>query len=69
MRKEILFIRNTDLMIIYNCCKNSAYKRMKIIKDTLNKTRIQKVTINELAEFENVDVQELKDQLQRNIKA
>lgn len=68
MNKEILFIRNTDLMIIYNCCKNTAYKRMKIIKDTLNKTRIQKVTIYELAQYENTDVELLKVQLYSNLK-
>jgi UDP-N-acetylglucosamine:LPS N-acetylglucosamine transferase len=67
MVKEIFFIRNKDLQIIYQCGKNTAYKRMKIIKDTLNKTRIQKVTIYELAQFENTDVEMLKRQLDSNL--
>jgi len=58
---ERLFICLKDLQILYGVNKSTACKKLKIIRDTLNKTKIQKVTFNELANYEGVDVSEIRN--------
>jgi len=51
--KEI-FIDISDIRILFDCSYSTAYRKMRLIKDSLSKNKWQNVTINEFCEFEGI---------------
>ena len=49
-----IFVDNSDIQILFDCSLTTACRKMSVIKDSLSKKKVQKITIKEFCEFEGI---------------
>lgn len=59
-----IFINVKDIQTLQGCSYNSAWREMKAIKAAFDKTKKQKITIFEMATWQNVKIEDIKAALQ-----
>jgi hypothetical protein len=60
-----IFLTTKDLQIITGKSYPTAWRYLQLIKDSIGKTKSQKVTLREYCKYENIDPGELNGLLQK----
>lgn len=63
MTNDRIIIRTSDIAILTGVTATTASRNMRTIKDSLGKTRNQKITIKEYSEYSGISESEIKQKL------
>jgi len=55
-----IFVTLKDIRKIYGCSQTTAWRKIRLMRDTLNKAKFQRITFQELANYEGIDIAEIK---------
>lgn len=58
-----LIIRNKDIAVIFDCTPSTACKKMRVLKDALNKKRHQTVSLTEFCKYFDLQVNEVIEKI------
>ncbi len=56
-----IFVEIMDIKILHGCSYMTAFRKMKVLRDSLSKEKHQEISINEYCKYEGITEQEFME--------